>query len=186
MNTPPQKTADIFNALNKGRFISSNSVDPEEKSLFRIIEENFDDLYEYFSHIDLYLEQGDEFFYFSRDDKKIDLENKLKRMLRYIDILDFFKSYDTLFTSGYRFSSSAIAEKCKVDSNLQRKLESIQSSSGTDKIQKIEEVAVELEKLSYFAMENEIEGTYKVLSSFKYLEEIVNKIEIAGEEDETA
>lgn len=185
MNKPPNRTSDIFSFLNKGKFLSQNAVNEEEKVLYSIVEENFDDLYEYFLHIDLFLTEGDGYYYFSRDESRQSLENKLQRFLKLIDVLDFFKTFDPLFTSGYRFTVAMIAERCRVDSNLQMKLNGIETTSSTEKIaRKIQEIVDDLVKSSQCVLENEIDGTYKILSSFRYLEKIISGIEIAGEKNE--
>src|SRR5690606_33283522 len=107
METPKQ-TAAIFETLSKGQFISSNSSDESIRKLYSVIEEeqNFEYLYNYFLNINFILEKGDQYFYFSRPENKIDLERKIEQFFKWIDILDFLKSFDHSFSSGYRFTPS--------------------------------------------------------------------------------
>ena len=76
----PIQTADIFKILSKGQFINSNSSTKAVSDLYKIIEdgETFEDLYEYFRSINFTLEKGDEYYYFSRPENKVDLEPRLK------------------------------------------------------------------------------------------------------------
>ena len=72
----PKHTATIFEILSKGQFICSNSSDELIRKLYNTIDEeqNFEFLYEYFLNINFILERGNEYFYFSRMENKIDLE----------------------------------------------------------------------------------------------------------------
>ena len=73
-----KQTAEIFEILSKGDFISSNSTLQNHQRLYDLIEENFTEFYEYFKAINLLLQQGDEYFYFSREESKTDLARKLE------------------------------------------------------------------------------------------------------------
>ena len=101
----PKNTAGIFEYLQKGLFISSNSTDEEVRKMYYTIEESYELLNEYFAHINFCLEQGNEYYYFSRKEPKATLEQKISRAYCWIDILDFFKTYNESFGAGYRFST---------------------------------------------------------------------------------
>ena len=100
MNVPRQ-TAQIFEILSRGQFICSNSFDVEIKRLYELLDEetNYENLYNYFREINFTLEKGDGFFYFSRVENRADLERKIKQSFKWIDLLDFFKTFDPSF--GY-------------------------------------------------------------------------------------
>lgn len=106
----PVQTADIFKILSKGQFISSNSSDKNVSNLYNIIEDeqHFEELYEYFVKINFILERGDEYFYFSRPETNVNLEKKIEKAFEWIDIIDFFKTYDNAFSAGIRFSPADI------------------------------------------------------------------------------
>ena len=76
----PKQTAAIFEILSKGQFISSNSSDEAIRKYYSVIEdgENFDLLFNYFNAINFQLERGDEFYYFSRKETKIDLVSDIR------------------------------------------------------------------------------------------------------------
>ena len=177
----PVQTADIFRILSKGQFINSNSSDKHISHLYRIIDEeqNFELLYDYFIHINFVLEKGDEYFYFSRPETKVDLEKKLEKAFEWIDILDFFKTYDNAFSSGYRFSPSEILTRIKTDAELETKLESLKKHTDKTKHQEIlDKILKKLTDDTYIELENDITHQYKVLAAFKYLEQLILTINI--------
>jgi hypothetical protein len=180
----PSQTADIFDILSKGQFICSNSTNDSICKLYSIIEDeqNFENLYDYFRSINFTLEKGDEYFYFSRVESKVDLERKIEAAYRWIDIIDFLKTYDNSFSSGYRFTPSEILVRIKIDAELETKLEGLKKHTGKDKHQEIVDKLFEiLAKDIFIELENEISHTYKVLASFKFLEQIILTINIPDE-----
>ncbi len=178
----PQKTDIIFEKLSKGGFICSNSSDPDIYKLYNIIDARFDDLYEYFQHIGFVLERDDEFFYFSKKESKVDLERKIKTFFRWIDVFDFFKTYDSAIDSGYRFSIADIHAKLSVEANLKNKLEKLSHYTKTKNyIKSLQKLAEMLCKEGFAELENEMESRYKILSSFKYLEKMIMNINLPEE-----
>ena len=187
MNVPRQ-TGEIFELLSKGQFICSNSADVRICKLFEIIDnsETYEELYEHYFSINFILEKGDEFYYFSRkDESKADLERKLEIAYRSIDIVDFFKAFDNSFASGFSFSPSEITVKISIDAVLKSKADGVRSTLKLDEKTPYHEIVFKiiesLCKDGYAEIENEILKSYKVLSSFKYLEELINNINIPDE-----
>ena len=180
----PKQTGEIFDLLSKGQFICSNSSDSDIRKLFDVIDDknNFESLSEYFKAINFVLEKGDEFYYFSRTESKADLERKLETAFRWIDLIDFFKSFDNSFASGYQVTPSEIAVKISVDAVLKNKADGIRNVLKLDDKTSYPEIvnkAIDsLIKDGFAEMENEILKSYKVLASFKYLEELVTNINI--------
>lgn len=184
----PKQTGEIFELLSKGQFICSNSSDSRISKLYEIIDdqENYEMLSDYFLSINFILEKGDEFYYFSRkDESKADLERKLDAAYRWIDIVDFFKTFDNSFASGYSFSPSKIAVEISVQAVLKSKADGLRSTLKLDEKIPYQEVVLRIVdslcKDGYTEVENEILKSYKVLSAFKYLEELINNINIPDE-----
>ncbi|MEO8149538.1 MAG: hypothetical protein ABI723_17995 [Bacteroidia bacterium] len=184
----PRQTGEIFELLSKGQFICSNSSDSRISKLYEIIDdqENYEMLYDYFLSINFILEKGDEFYCFSRkDESKADLERKLEAACKWIDIVDFFKTFDNAFASGYSFSPSKIAVEISVQAVLKSKADGLRSILKLDeKTPYLEVVSRIIKSLcddGYAEIENEILKSYKVLSSFKYLEELITNINIPDE-----
>jgi len=185
----PKPTGEIFEILSKGRFICSNSTDSGITKLYDVIDDanNYETLYDYFSAIGFMLEKGDEFYYFSRkNEAKVDLERKLETACKWIDIMDFFKTFDNSFGSGYSFTPQDIIVKIKVDAVLKNKTDGLRKLLKLDDKMPYNDVVTKiitenLCKDGFAEMENEILKSYKVLSSFKYLEELITNINIPEE-----
>lgn len=180
-------TSEIFEILSKGQFISSNTSDANIRQLYNEIDENnnFENFYDYFIEIKLILERGDEYFYLSRKESKVDLERKLKKALQWIDILDFLKTYDNSFGSGYRnFTSSDIFVRTNVDAELKSKLDALKQYFNASKpLEIIDEMLKTLQNDRFIEVENSITESYKVLAAFGYLENLVATINITEEID---
>jgi len=178
-------TSEIFNVLRKGQFICSNSPNDDIKKIYKVLEDEdtFEDLYEYFYQINYILEQGNEYYYFSRKENNTDLDRKLEKAFNWIDIIDFFKTFDTSFDVGFRFSPSDIVNQLKNNADLKTKLEKLKRLSGDKKANsdRIKKIIEKLEKDNFITLENEITETYKVLTSFNYLKDIITTINIPEE-----
>ncbi|MDY0141788.1 MAG: hypothetical protein RBR97_07845 [Bacteroidales bacterium] len=175
-------TSDIFEILRKGQFICSNSPNEQMQTLYKILEDEstFEDLYEYFYQINYILELGNEYFYFSRQEKNVDLDRKLEKAFSWIDILDFFKTFDSSFDVGFRFTPSEIHNQLKNNADLKAKLDNIKkiSADKLNYLDRIKKIIEKLEKDNFISLENEISETYKVLTSFNYLKDLVTIINI--------
>lgn len=187
MNVPRQ-TGRIFEILSSGQFICSNSTDSQVSKLYDIIDDSdkYEELYYYFAAIGFTLEKGDEFYYFSRkNEAKPDLERKLETACKWIDILDFFKTFDNAFGSGYSLSPQEVSVKIRVDAVLKSKADGLRKVLKMDDKTPYDEVVTKtidnLCKDGFAELENEILKSYKILSSFKYLEELVTIINIPEE-----
>ena len=173
---------DIFELLSKGAFICSNSSVPQTQKLFSYIEENFDELADYFMEINYILTPGNEYYYFTRLEAKVDISRKIEQAFRWIDMIDFFKSYDSSFGSGYRFTPQEIAVQLKVNATLKSKLRVLQKYTKTDKeLDGIRNLVEIFKKEGFAELENELSDSYKVLSSFTYLESLVLSINLSEE-----
>lgn len=184
----PRQTGEIFELLSKGQFICSNSADPQIDRLFEILDdkENFEALYDHFYSINFILEKGDEFYYFSRkNESKVDLERKLEAACKWIDIVDFLKTFDNAFGSGYTFSASGIAVKVGVEAVLRSKADGLKTilkmEDKTPYPDVVNKIVDTLCKEGFAELQNEILKSYKILSSFKYLENLINNINIPEE-----
>jgi len=179
----PKQIAEIFEILSRGQFICSNSPEESIRKLYSVIDEeqNFEYLYDYFLRIDFILERGAEYYYFSRAESKADLERKIEQAFKWIDILDFLKTFDNSFGSGYRFAPSDILVRLKLDAELKSKLEGLKKhASGKEKFNEIiDKILGDLEKDKFIGLENKISNQYKVLSAFGYLEQMVMAINIS-------
>lgn len=182
----PAHTADIFDHLQKGLFINSNSCDENIREMYDETDDHFDALSLYFAQIGFTLERGNEYFYFSRTEPRITLEQKIARAYYWIDILDLFKTYNETFGPGYRFQPEQILVEANINAMLQNKLDSIRKHTSDKEIRKdvLDNIIRQLVKDSFLELENEKNNVYKVMSSWHYLERLVESINIYDETEE--
>ena len=182
----PNATGAIFEYLQKGLFISSNSVSETVRDLYDQTDDHFESLSLYFSQIGYTLERGNEYFYFSRTEPRITLEQKILRAYCWIDILDLFKTYDETFGPGYRFQPEQILVETNINVMLQSKLDGMRKHFSDKDVRKdvLENMIRQLTKESFLELENEKTNTYKVMSSWHYLERLIESINIYDETED--
>lgn len=182
----PAHTADIFDHLQKGLFINSNSCDENIREMYDETDDHFDALSLYFAQIGYTLERGNEYFYFSRTEPRITLEQKIARAYYWIDILDLFKTYNETFGPGYRFQPEQILVEANINAMLQNKLDSIRKHTSDKEIRKdvLDNIIRQLVKDSFLELENEKNNVYKVMSSWHYLERLIESIQIYDETED--
>ncbi len=170
-------TKEIFQRLSRGQFISSNSVDRDIRALYDDIEENQQAYTDYFSLIDFNLMGGDGYFYFSRFEVKQIIENKLLALFKWIDYLDFLKTFDSTFGPGIQFRISQIESRMASDLELRDKLANlkIDSSTNHDKIRKI---ADDMVTSGFAELINAEDEEFQVTNAFGYIEQIIMCINI--------
>ena len=169
--------------MSKGAFLSVDSTDQEVKHLYVDIEENYADYESYFIELGLRLEAGDGYFYFSRTQEgKLTIEQKLQSFAQWVDILDFLKTYDITFSTGFQFRSTHILERINLDVELRDKARKLFRKQNTNQ-EIVDKLIGELTSMGFAEIINEEDGTYKVTSAFHYAEELVHLINIYNEED---
>jgi hypothetical protein len=177
-----KQTKEIFEMLSKGQFICSNSNEERKRKLYNVLEDRFEDLSEYFAVLNFKLEQGEEYFYFTREEAKPDIERKIEAAYRWIDIIDFLKTFDNNFGPGLHFTPADILVKQNVDVEIKNKLEGLKRHTHEDKqVESLNKILKWLDDNNFIELENEITNSYKVLSSFKYLELLILSINIPEE-----
>jgi poly(A) polymerase Pap1 len=171
----------IFNILSKGRFIASNSLDSEIKNIYDDLEDNFDTYYDYFLKIGFILERGDGYFYFSRKEAKADSQRKLESLLKWLDYVEFLKTFQHSFSPGFIFSSADIIQQIKSDVELKEKAENLFKDKNA--AETVEKVVKELEDMGFVEISDEYLKTYKVTNAFNYIDELLECININQEEE---
>ena len=173
-------TERIFEILSKGKFISSNSVSAEIKRYYDEIEDGFEEYYGYFEGIGFVLESGDGYYYFSRREQRVDIERKLEAFGKWIDYLDFMKTFNASFGVGFVFRKAQIMDQLSCDIELKEKSSKLfPDLKRHDDV--VDKIIDELEKQGFAELENEMESSYKVTSAFHYLEEMIDCITVNEE-----
>lgn len=173
-------TSEVFQRLSRGQFISSNSIDTETRAIYNDIEDNQQQYEDYFNQIDFQLSAGEGFYYFSRKESKVIVENKLQSLFSWIDYLDFFKTYDTTFGAGTQFNLAQIEIRLSTDLELKEKLSQLFADKSSNR-DKIEALAQALVNMGFAEQVNEMEELYQVTSAFHYIEQIIMCININEE-----
>ena len=178
-------TKEIFEILSRGGFISQNSISPQRTHLYDAIEDDFQQYQEYFEGIGFLLEGGNGYYYFSRSESKVELADKVQRMADWSDRIDFLKTFNTAFGSGFSFRKSNILEKFSSDIELKEKARHLYTELKTND-DKIDKLIGDLDRQGFVELENELDSTYKVTAAFHYIEELIDCLTIIDTETEQA
>ena len=175
----------IYERLSRGEFLSVDSIDASTRHLYEDIEENLEDYTDYFREIGLQLEAGNGYFYFSRiGESKQSIEQKLDSFSKWLDYLDFLKCYNQSFTAGYQFRKSHLMEQISLDIEMKEKANHLFKKYGAGSLVEIvNKLLQEMQSMGFAECVNELDETYKVTSAFRYVEELVDIIQIANEDE---
>lgn len=177
-------TEEIFNILSRGGFIASNSVSPQIKRYYDLIEDDFQAYSEYYQAIGFSLEGGDGYYFFARKESKVDLERKLVAAEKWIDYLAFLKTFNASFGPGMSFRSAEIEMQINCDMELKDLASKLLSEKKVSYGEVVEKLIKELLGMGFIELENDLDGTYKVLTSFRYIEDLIDCINIQEEEQD--
>lgn len=178
-------TQRIYERLSRGEFLSVDCIDASTRHLYEDIEENLEDYTDYFREIGLQLEAGNGYFYFSRiGESKQSIEQKLDSFSKWLDYLDFLKCYNQSFTAGYQFRKSHLMEQISLDIEMKEKANHLFKKYGAGSLVEIvNKLLQEMQSMGFAECVNELDETYKVTSAFRYVEELVEIIQIANEDE---
>lgn len=178
-------TKRIYDRLSRGEFLSVDSADSTVRHLYDDIEENLDDYADYFREIGLQLESGNGYFYFSRiGESRQTIEQKLESFSKWLDYLDFLKCYNQSCTAGYQFRKSHLIEQISLDIELKEKANHLFRKYGAgSNIEIVGKLLLEMQNMGFAECVSELDETFKVTSAFRYVEELVEIIQIANEDE---
>ena len=178
-------TQRIYERLSRGEFLSADSTDVSVRHLYEDIEENLEDYTEYFKEIGLQLESGDGYFFFSRiGESRQTIEQKLDSFSKWLDYLDFLKCYSQSFAAGYQFRKSHLIEQISVDIELKEKANHLFKKYGVgSNIEIVNKLLLEMQNMGFAECISELDETYKITSAFRYVEELVEIIQIVNENE---
>ena len=178
-------TQRIYERLSRGEFLSVDSSDTSTRHLYEDIEENFDDYADFFKDIGLQLEAGNGYFFFSRiGEGKQSIEQKLESFSKWLDYLDFLKTYNQSFTAGYQFRKSHLIEQISLDIELKGKAGHLYKKYGVGSfLEIVNKLLLEMQSMGFAECISEQDESFKITSAFHYAEELVNMIQIANEDE---
>lgn len=176
-------TQKLYERLIRGGFLALDSSKADIKHLYQDVEENYEEYADFFKQIGLCLESGNGYFYFSTiNESKTDIERRLGSFCKWIDYLDFFKTFDTTFSVGYQFNKSRIVNEIDVNAELKDKARHLFSQQMFFP-EKVDKLIGELETMGFAEQIEEETATYKVTSAFHYAEDLVNLLIIYNEDE---
>lgn len=178
-------TQRIYERLSRGEFLSADSTDISIRHLYEDIEENLEDYTDYFWEIGLQLEAGNGYFYFSRiGESRQSIEQKLDSFSKWLDYIDFLKCYNQSFAAGYQFRKSNLMEQISLDIEMKEKANHLFKKYGAgSNVEIVNKLLQEMENMGFAECISELDETYKVTSAFRYVEELVDIIQIANEDE---
>ena len=178
-------TQRIYERLSRGEFLSVDSSDTSIRHLYEDIEENFDNYADFFKEIGLQLEAGNGYFFFSRiGEGKQSIEQKLESFSKWLDYLDFLKTYNQSFTAGYQFRKSHLIEQISLDIELKEKAGHLYKKYGAGSyLEIVNKLLQEMQGMGFAECISEQDESFKITSAFHYAEELVNMIQIANEDE---
>ena len=180
-----QRTAEIFDILSKGQFVCSNAIDSQRRHLYQYIEENFEKLEPKYSEIGFQLEDGNNYYYFSRpNESNQNVESKIEKALRWLDILAFFTTFRKDLCRGARFQPYDILKQVEINLSLKEQLVDLQkrTNPGKNYQEMLNDLIKEIQKEGLIDLENEIDQTWKILDSWDYMEKLVMAVNIQDDE----
>nr|WP_289542925.1 hypothetical protein [Barnesiella viscericola] len=112
------------------------------------------------------------------------MEQKLESFSKWLDYLDFLKCYDQSFTAGYQFRKSHLTEQISLDIELREKANHLFKKYGVgSNIEIVTKLLQEMQSMGFAECVSEQDETYKITSAFRYVEELVDIIQIANEDE---
>jgi hypothetical protein len=179
------RTAEIFDILSKGQFVCSNAIDSQRRHLYQYIEENFEELEPKFREIGYQLEDGNNYYYFSRpNESNQNVESKIEKALRWLDILAFFSTFRKDLCRGARFQPYDIMKQLEINLSLKEQLADLQkrTNPGKNYQEMLGDLIKEIQKEGFIDLENDMDQTWKILDAWDYMEKLVMAINIQDDE----
>jgi hypothetical protein len=162
----------------------AGDIQAKIKRYYDAIEDHQTEYDEYYQGIGFHLEAGDGYFFFSRKETKGDLQRKLEAVSKWIDYLTFLKTYNSAFGSGLVFSAADIVVRINCDMELKELAGKLFSEKKSyDEI--VDKLIGELVRMGFIEQQDEVEKNWKVLTSFHYIEELIDCISITDDADIT-
>lgn len=177
-------TKEIFDILKKGSFISQNSTNATMARYYSEIEDDIKDYAAYYEGVGYTLEGENGYFYFSKQESRLELSEKVQRLAQWIDRIDFLKTYNNAFSVGFSFQKSDILVRLSSDIELKEKTRGLYTDVKTNE-EKIDKLVQELLRIGFIEVENEEEGSYKVVAAFRYIENLLDSLTIFETEEES-
>ena len=182
----PDITKRLFQRLTRGaNLILSENGPGGDRELYRSLVENeyVEACQEYFRQIGLRLEQGDNCFYLvSEDEIAITQEEKLRRIVELVTLLNFLTQHIEGFGEGVVFSAIDLASRCQNDPRNSKVFQQ-NGCKGETVFERIEDLLRKLTSRGYLDELQTERREFRVLSAIHYLMDFANRINIKDDEE---
>jgi hypothetical protein len=176
----------LFQRLTRGNnLILSENGPGGDRELYRILVENqyVEACREYFLQIGLRLEEGDNCFYFVPEDEiAITQEEKLKRIVEQVTLLNFLTQHIEGFGEGVVFSAVDLASRCQNDPRSTKVFQQ-NGCRGEAVFERVEDLLRKLTSRGYLEDLESERREFRVLSAVHYLMDFADRIVIQDEEE---
>jgi hypothetical protein len=185
--TLPNKTRDIFDYLRQGHFLSANHPDVTHRDIFRQCQQYYDVLLEYFKPLGYYLESGQNYYHFTKDLSRQQIEKKLKSMLGFIDHISLMLQYNGSFDIGWEGTPTDMEVAVRADPLLKQALLRLYGKDGAPIRNQCKQVFDFFKSSGFMATIDDIDERYRVLDAYGYIREYTQAIqEVVPDETTTA
>jgi len=174
----PSQSAEIFERLSRGLFISKNQPGFQTQDLYGVLEHREEDFRYYFSLIGFYLEKGEGYYYFSREENKSQIEDKVEKLFRYLDGLELLYLLVPDLGPGSLINLTSLGERLESSKQLSRKALKLGVRASQDSPEdKFKAFLRSLEKESFVVALDDQQEEFLVLDAFDYLVTFFYKVD---------
>lgn len=170
-------TAEIFEFMRRGGFLSANSRDDEKSEWWKDLDNNFAQYEDFYSQLGYRLKKNQHYAHFGRDEKVGTLEERGERMLNLFLLGNAMKSYDAELAVGQEFDKRRILETMETAPDFEEASSALADGKvSNDKI--ADTLITQMCRYGFAECVNERTGKYMVTGAFKYVLDLVELVNI--------
>ena len=177
---------EVWDRLSKGKFISANSQEYQQRQLYNSLVENEAEYKSFFEEIGYTLDHGRDYYQFCREVTAENTDNSLNGLKKYLVLCNILKAWREDFFVGLDFRKTAFLEAIAEDPDLLLKVREFSKKENYKEI--VSDILALLKQDGFIERKPDDEAeTYFVTSAFNYIEDIFNNTIIynEGQDDET-
>lgn len=183
---PPEIIKQLFQRLTRGNnLILSENGPGGDRELYCTLQENqyVQACRDYFQKIGLQLVEGDNCFYFVPEEEiSITQEEKLRRIVEQVTLLNFLTQHIEGFGEGVVFSAIDLASRCQNDPRSAKVFQQ-NACKGETVFDRVESLLGKLSSRGYLEDQQSDRKEFRVLSAIHYLMDFADRIVIRDEEE---